>query len=287
MERPGTARDRVAPPLPLAVADARPTADNLAAFRPLIQAIRWGTLAVGFALAGPRDERALAWGAVLAIYALFRTFRPLAYRSDRLSDMVAVVAEVALCGVVVIATGYWSSPFFFCLATAIAAAGFARGFAFAIRTACATVVAVALPYHVGEAHATLQQTLAWGSELVMIALVTGYARLLFGEAEARTSEALDRITQLSSANDLLFQLHRLAQTLPASLDLGDAIESAARRLRELVDPDVIGVLVRDDARDTWSPAFLEGGRLAAVLTDQDLPGPLRRSCSAARSLWVS
>src|SRR4051812_7317360 len=93
--------------------------DQLAPFRPLITAIRWGTLAVGFAIAvsGDRSPVTLVLGLVLGAYPLSRSFWPLASRPGARRDVAAVLAEVALTGAVVVATGSWGSPYFFCLIT--------------------------------------------------------------------------------------------------------------------------------------------------------------------------
>ena len=56
-----------------------------------------------------------------------------------------MLAEVAIHSLAVIATGYWDSPFIFCLITPIVIAGFARGFVFALAVVVVSVLAVGVP----------------------------------------------------------------------------------------------------------------------------------------------
>ncbi len=256
-------------PLPLAAPAARIL---LARFGPLVIAVRWGTIAVGLALAAleeDRPSRLLALGAPFVAYAAFRTVRPLRYVSDEVTGLLGVLAEVGLSLAIVVATGYWSSPYVFCLAGAILAAGFARGFGFAIRTACTTIAAVAIPYHLEVTGARAVTTVQWGGELLLIALVAGYARRLFGEAEEQSVLA-------RQANDLLTQLNAVAQTLPASLDLGETVATTITQLRDLFPIDVVGVLLREETSPhTWVVAAAEGARLPPVLHDDDLPASAR------------
>ena len=130
---------------------------RVAALTPPVIAIRWGALAVGFALASADvadgDVRVLVFGGIILAYAVFRTLRPIRYE-DGPGTVWGVLAELALCVVVVCATGYWESPFVFSLMTAVIAAGFARGFTFAINSALGSAAAVAIPYMLGASEAT-------------------------------------------------------------------------------------------------------------------------------------
>ncbi|MBW3615703.1 MAG: GAF domain-containing sensor histidine kinase [Actinobacteria bacterium] len=266
--RPPT--DGAATPAPPATT---PPLDLLANFAPLVTAIRWGTVAIGLALAAldnSEPARLLALGAPLVAYAAVRTVRPLRYLTGRLTSLVMVLAEVGLSLGVVVASGFWSSPYVFSVASAIVAAGFARGFGFAIRTACAAVAAVAIPYHVTTLAPDALVTVQWGGELVLIALVAGYARRLFGQAEEQNAIA-------RQTNDLLAQLNALAQTLPASLDLDETIATTIAQLRELFPLDVVVVLLKEERGAGWAVAGAQGVRLPPVIAESDLPAPARRA----------
>jgi signal transduction histidine kinase len=187
-----------------------------------------------------------------------------------------VLAEVGLCLAVVVATDYWGSPYAFCLASAILAAGFARGFGFAIRTAVTAAAAVAIPYHLQVGDASVGTTVQWAGELLLIALVAGYARRLFGEAEQQSAVA-------RQANDLLTQLNAVARTLPASLDLGETVEATIRELRDLFPIDVVAILLWEDATETWTVAAAEGARLPPNLRTPEIPAAARDAVIAQRS----
>jgi signal transduction histidine kinase len=267
--------------------------DRLAPFWPLIPGIRWGTLTVGFVIVAIRqdyDASVLIWGSVLLAYAIWRTFRPLHYYDGKLWSIVAVLAEVALNVWAVVGTGYWSSPFIFCLLTSVMAAGFARGFAFAVRTALAVALCVAIPHFVLTRNSTTYDnidTAQWTVELLLVALVAGYASRLFGEVEARRTLAVDRMSRLAEANALLFSLHRVAQTLPASLDLDDVVVSTISRLRDLIDFDTAVLLLRDEATSSWILAQAEGVRPERTLRDADLPPPLRAAAGDGGSILIA
>src|SRR5205085_6255334 len=197
------------------------------------------------ALRGPIDGSVGAWGTVLVCYAAIRTFFPLRYYEDDPWSLLQLLGELALTVIAVAATGYWNSPFVFTVISAVMAAGFARGFGFALRLAVACALALSIPYWVvattRSRSVRLQDSAQWSAELVLVALVAGYARRLFGEAEVRHSLALDRISRLAEANALLSSLHRVAQSLPASLDLNDILVSTVNRLQELVAFQAVSV----------------------------------------------
>jgi signal transduction histidine kinase len=261
---------------------AAPRADLLASFGPLVTLTRWGTVTLGLALAatdGNDRQRLLAWGAPLVAYAAWRTVRPLRYLTRRIESLVQVLVEVGLTLGVVVATGYWASPYVFTLATAILAAGFARGFGFALRTATTAAVAIAIPYHVQEPTARYAISIQWATELLLVGVVAGYARRLFGEAEEQTVLA-------RQANDLLSQLHGIAQTLPSSLDLDQTVADAMGDFRTLFDPDALAIVLSDETGGGWLVIAAEGIRLPNTIEGDGLPSTSRQIPLVARARTV-
>lgn len=175
-----------------------------------------------------------------------------------------VLAEVGLTLAVVVATGYWASPYIFTLATAILAAGFARGFGFALRTAMTAAIATAIPYHLEAETARWSISVQWATELLLVGVVAGYARRLFGEAEEQTVLA-------RQVNDLLAQLHGIAQTLPSSLDLDQAVDDVMDELGAMFAPRGMAVAIADDSGGGWLVLAAEGLRLPGSLRDDELP----------------
>src|SRR5262249_9578772 len=92
---------------------------------------------------------------------------------------------------------------------------------------------------------------------------------------------------LAEANALLFSLHRVAQALPASLDLGEVLDSTMARLHDLFDAEVITIILRDDTTSTWVTAACDGMKLDNVLGDAALPAPLIKAHHAPASVVVS
>lgn len=229
------------------------------------------------------DAGIIAWAAALFAYALWRTFRPIRFGQRQLVGFAWVAFDVALNLLAVVATGYWDSPYVFSLLTAVITAGFAQGFALALEMAATAAFSVSIPLLIetGATRNTFRTASEWSIELVLVAVVAGYGRRLFGEAEARHSLALDRMTRLAEANALLFSLHRVAQTLPASLDLDEVLDSTMRRLRDLMVFDTAAIILRDDTTGAWVVARSEGSRVATAFTDDTLPPPLRRAVAAA------
>ena len=66
---------------------------------------------------------------------------------------------------------------------------------------------------------------------------------------------------MSDANALLYSLHRVAQTLPASLDLDDVLDSTVSRLRGLFEFDSAVILLFDETDGQWAVVRRDGVRL--------------------------
>jgi signal transduction histidine kinase len=262
--------------------------DRLALFGQAIVAIRWGATTVGITLAAPRiadgDLAVALWTAVILAYTAFRTWRPIHYADD-LRGFLAVLAEVLIMVGAVAGTDLWDSPFVFSLMTAVTVAGFASGFGLALRIAVASVAAVWIPDALTTDHDQLAN-LQVAAVVVLVAVVSGYARRISGETDRQHSLALDRLGRLADANALLFSLHRVAQTLPASLDLDEVIESTTTRLRDLFDFDVAAILLHDETDDTWLVANAVGARLPSRLAAAELPPPVRQAVDAVAVIDV-
>ena len=253
--------------------------------------VRWATLALGLvlaALAGETTARVGACALALAAVAIWQSDN----RARREGPGTpASILELVVDVVAVVASGAWSSPFAVCLLGGLMTFGFAQGFSAALRASALVIVAVAVPYHLSlDAFAleSLRVTGQWAVVLLLVALLAGYARRMFGQAQEQHTLALDRMSDLAEANDLLVSLHRVAQTLPASLDLGQVLASTISRLRSLIDCDVAAVLLQDESTGTWRVAAAEGAALHPVLRQSELPRPLAdATTSSVASLVVS
>lgn len=268
-------------------------------FQPLLLAVRWVALTAGIALAPVRGTsiRPVAiWALVLVVHAMVRTARPLDLRSPPVDgrsrgrpaatagSALPFLLDLGLVALAVVSTGYWQSPFVFCFFPVVMGAGFSRGYVFAGRLAVAAGAVVAVPYLLGPATSLgdgLRTTGQWAIELVLVAVLAGYARRMFGEAERRHSQALDRMVELVEANDLLMSLHRVAQQLPASLNLDTALAATVSRLKSDIQSDVAAVLLKDDATDRWVVAAADGTRVGRTFADRELPPPLAATATSS------
>jgi len=266
--------------------------DRVAGFAPAILAIRWGTTVASIALAtqdtANKDWVLAVWCVIIVLYTVLRTVQPLRYRSD-LRSLIGVIAEVVLYVVALTTTGYWESPFIFTLLTAITVAGFARGFGFALRIGIVSALAVTIPYlEPDPTQAKIITSGEWSLVLLLVALIAGYARRISGEADRQHTLALDRLGRLTDANALLYSLHRVTQTLPASLDLDDVLSTTMGRLRGLFEFDAAAVLAFDDTDGDWEVLRREGGsRLPHKIRNTDLPPPLAQAIAEETVVTVT
>ena len=254
--------------------------DRVATFGGVVMAMRLATTAIGLLLAAgdifAGNAKVIVTTIAVVIYATFRSFRPIRYTGD-LSSLAQVIFEVGVHVAVVGLTGGWASPFVFSLITAVSIAGFARGYGFAMRIATASALAVSLPIVLSSNvdMVAYRACATWSGMLLFISIVAGYGRRISGEADRERDLALDRLSRLADANALLYSLHRVAQTLPASLDMNEVLESTVGRLRGLIDFDTLVILLFDETDGHWVVVRKEGCNLKNRLGPTDLPAGLR------------
>jgi signal transduction histidine kinase len=225
---------------------------------------------------GTGDKMLMGWTAVVLSYAMFRTFKPVRV-SDDLPSLLRVVGELALHVAAIVMTGGWGSPLIFTLLTAVTVAGLARGVAFSIRIAVVTVFAVSVPVMQAttDKRTALLQCATWGGVIVLVAIIAGFWRRVSGEGERERELAVYRLGQLADANDLLYSLHQVTQTLPASLDMAVVLDSTLNRMKTLVAFDSAAVLLFDEADAHWDIVRHQGLHVAKRLGPTDLSPGLR------------
>ena len=256
--------------------------DRVATFAPVVTTMRLATTAVALLLVSEQllhgSQRTIICTLIVLTYAMVRTFRPIRYDSD-VHSLLRVIGELAIHVGVVVFTGGWNSPFVFTLITSACIAGFARGFGFAMRIGAVAAFAVSVPVLVeGQvSEAAIKQCGTWSALIIMISIIAAWGRRISGEADRERDLAFDRVSRLADANALLYSLHRIAQTLPASLDMNDVLDSTVNRLRGLVDFDTLVVLLFDDTDGHWQVVRREGCAIQSRLGPTDLPPGLRES----------
>jgi signal transduction histidine kinase len=269
--------------------------DRLEPFRTVIVMTRWATLSLSLVelllAQGEAPPKDVVCFAILAVNGLYRTFRPMKDR-DTTANFLAILSGTAFHAVIVAFTGYLGSPFVYTLVVHVVMAGLARGLL------AAMVIAVCAPLSIGLAQLALtadkpnQIEWVWIAWLVLVAITSTYARRISGEANRRQVAAMDRLSRLADANALLFALHRVAQTLPATLDLNETVESTVSRLHDLFDHDLATLLLFDETDHGWEVAETDGPAATSVvlpskLPPGGLPPPLARAVAGGFLVHVS
>ncbi len=246
--------------------------------QPIATTLRWGTIAIGSALLllGRRPVGTsvlVAGGVVLAALTVARTSARL--RATAVAADTALVIEVAIALVAVIATGGWSSPFAVYLAAPLLLVGVEGGLARALQTVAGITVAFILRELLDPTSAQLQdagQTLT----VMLAAGAAGYvARRALLQAEEEHERTLGRVQQLGHVNAMLSTLHDLVRTMPAPLTVDEIVGVIRRQLDELFDAGAVVLLLADGGGRRWRPVYAEGIRLNDDLGEEDLPAPVR------------
>ena len=269
------------------------TPDQTEVFQNVIAVIRWGMYGLAIILAAPRiielnDEVLSTFLLGFLAVTVVRHARPIRL-DDEISCDLAILTEVTVSVGAVILTGLWISPLAVTLGVPIVVAGFARGHVYALRV---SAVVIALPtaalfYQDGVTIDGLRAVSQWAIILVVIGLIAGQTRRITGEAGRQRSLALNRMERLSDANSLLYSLHRVAQTLPASLDLNEVLDTSVGRLRGLFDYDVVALFVFDETDASWQVMRSEGAGLPLRLGPTELPNPLKSAIAQNRLIDIA
>jgi signal transduction histidine kinase len=269
--------------------------DRLQPFRSVIIMTRWATLALSLAsLIGSNDTPGpLDWLAFAALTAngVYRTFRPLPDRGTTL-DLLALLCGVTLHAIAVAATGWLASPFMFTLVVHVVMAGLSRGLVVALAIAIVGPAALAAAQVLFTDDGPSRSEWVWVGWLGLLAVTATYARRISSEANRRQLAAMDRLSRLADANALLFALHRVAQTLPASLDLKETVDSTVTRLHDLFDHDLATLLLFDETDQGWEVARTDGPAASTVDLPGKIPGgqlapPLSRAVAGGFLVQVS
>lgn len=258
---------------------------------PPVALFRWVAIAVGLVVAATQassDDYGLFVGAaVLVAYTAWRMARPIPYDESR-STTIALWLDALVHTELVLLTGAWSSPYTLSLVPNAIEAGFARGLREAVKVGLAMVVLVSVPYIAitQDLVIGIRNSAIWLAVLLAVSVISGFSRQLTTESLRQRSEAMERLQQLAEANALLYSLHRMAQTLPASLDLDELFESARLRLQDLVPHDAMALYLHDESDGGWRPMRAQGTRAEPAAGVDALPPPVRKAIDANRPFAI-
>jgi signal transduction histidine kinase len=223
---------------------------------------------------------------LIGVYALVTCIKPVPYRDD-LKTRIRIIAEQALHLIVVLATGAWDSPFALCLIPSGMLAGFAAGGFFSAQLGVAAIAAVTAR-HASEfgLRDGLTAGLVWTGLLGLVAFTSGLTHRAGHEAARQQRLALDRVSRLAEANSLLFSLQRVAQTLPASLDLDDVLDSTVQRMQAMVRHDALSVFLVNATDRAVEPIRALGLTPPPSFQLDRLPEGLRAAMESPRTVRI-
>ena len=250
---------------------------------------RWVTILAGILFGVLRDIHnhfAIA-SVALVLFAAFQTVRQFQPRPTTAMRLL-VLFELTLMVTATMATGGLASPFVLTPVTGLLLAGYVWGRRAAIGTLISGLMAAGATILMQTVDATNPGS---AGQIAVVYLLCGalgaFTRNLIIEIESHRAAAIDQAAEMATANELLVSLHGLAQTLPASFDLPEVVDSMRQRLRSLLRFSALVVLVRDDAESVWTVELAEGVRLSTRLVDRDLPQPLQRALTSMHPVLIS
>jgi len=224
--------------------------------------------------------------AAASVFTVVACLRPVPYRNDSMTRL-RIVVEIAGVVAAVLLSGAWASPFVLFLVPVTMLGGFAAGGVFSAQLAGA-VVAVITVQHVPTVGVRqgLQDGALWVGLLGLVSFTSGLAHRAAHDTARQQQVALDRVSRLAEANSLLFALQRVAQTLPASLDLEEVLDSTVGRLRTMVSHDLLVVYLVDSSTRSVIPARTHGINSARSYPLDQLPGALRQSAESPKTIRI-
>ena len=219
-------------------------------------------------------------------YTIYAWLRPIPYRDDATGRLRVVVEQSFNIGAVAL-TGAWASPFVLYFVPTGMLAGLAAGGMFSVSVSAAGV-AVVTAQHVADigTKTGLQDGALWAGLLTLVAFTSGLAHRAALDAARQQQVALDRVSRLAEANSLLFALQRVAQTLPASLDYDDVLDSTVGRLRTMMRHDALAVYLVEPATRRVVPARTEGIQQPRAFPLDRLPNGLQNAIESPKTVRI-
>jgi signal transduction histidine kinase len=199
-----------------------------------------------------------------------------------------VVAELLVLLGAVVASGAWSSP----VAPMLVPAGMAAGVALGARAALIGMAAVATivsAQHIAldPSRGAAEQSLVWSCLVAVPTYLCGLIRQASASASRQREQAIAKVSQLAEANTLLFALQRLAQTLPASLDLDDVVDSTLDQVQGLVPCDTVALYLTNDTDRTFERYRSRGAPVIDAIDPALAPATIRTALDAPRTILLS
>lgn len=249
----------------------------------MIVILRWTTITLSLVIAvsdnkSTNTAEIIAASCLLGIQAVIRIFYPVPLKGSINNRTLNIACDVLVLLAAIAVTGYWSSPFVLVAITIMIIVGLSSGVPAALATSAIISGTITLAEVLTEAERATSQTMLQNTLVLLISGIIGAVMRVFArEAEARSQFVVDEMHRMGRANSLLLALHDVAQTLPASLDLGEVIASTRNRFHDLYDVQYLAVVVADSTHNTWRVELAEGMRLPTPMSVHELPSPLAQT----------
>ena len=233
------------------------------------------------------NDRPVVGLAVIMMWTIMRMLSPITHTGNERLLAFNILFDLALPMAIVCFTGFWASPLVLCLLPGIVIGGFTHGGPLVVGYGSLVGVIVSLigvASHGTKETADLQRASIWMLSLVVVAALAGVGHRVVRETDRRRSADADAMSQLTRANQLLASLHHLAQSLPASLDLEDALARTSANAQMLLRADAVGIFLFDNIHSAWSCARADGIRIADALDPVAFPLALREAIAQRTQL---
>ncbi len=192
-------------------------------------------------------------------------------------------------GVVGVALG-WSggleSPFAYVLVVVATIAGFAQRWRFGALSLATGTAALVISGTVARGGIDLvgQQSFATLSVGAACLLLASFTADRLAEAERSRQHLTGTVEVLADTNDMLQLLTQVARTLPAALDLRDALDQIRAQVARSFSPRAVCLVTPDESGDRWSPVMADGMAMAPSSGTADLPPTLRTALTSPTSI---
>ena len=243
----------------------------------------------GAAVQGRDDFAASNWRLWLAfalatVYTVVVIARPIPHHDD-VGVRLRVVVEQALFTALVMLTGAWLSPLALCLIPSAMIAGFAAGTVFAAQLAASTILLVSAQFLADNTmRRSLNDVIVWTALIGTVVFTSGLAQRAGVDAARQRDAANVRVSRLAEANSLLFALQRVAQSMPASLDLDDVVDSTLKRVSSLVPADSLVLYLVNDTDRQLEVFRAIGSASAPTLSLDRLPVAIQPAVESPRTV---
>jgi signal transduction histidine kinase len=246
--------------------------------RLLASALEVSTVVLALAVAelqGPVEASSVAGGALsglLVVRVIVRYRSRVGPLADRVSEISTALVAVGS----VVATGGWSSPYLLPLGAILSVVAFEQGRVAALVTLLGISATAVVELGVARSRVASELLLGRAGVLVAMVLLSAVTKQVLDAERVARERKFTQVRSLAEVHELLLELHARVASLPAPLGLRDVLRTTVARLRELLDPDVVVLLLREQSQE-WQTAVSVGARMAGTVSDADLPRALREA----------